>query len=53
MAGKPGEKVLPVAYILLQKKTYKTYDEVFNQLKQIATKYKLTLNPELVLTDFL
>ena len=52
MAGKPGEKVLQVAYILLQKKTYKTYDEVFNQLKQIATKYKLTLNPELVLTDF-
>ena len=52
MGGKPGEKMLPLVYILMQKRTYKAYDELFDQLKRIGLKYSSPLAPEIALTDF-
>jgi hypothetical protein len=52
MGGKQGEKMLPLVYILMQKKTFKAYDEVFEQLKRVAAKYSVSLAPTVALTDF-
>ena len=53
MGGKPDEKMLPLVYVLMQKRTYKAYSEVFDQLKRIAKdKYNSLLSPEIALTDF-
>ena len=52
MGGKPGEKMLPLVYILMQKRTFKAYDELFSQLKLIGEKYSTPLAPKMALTDF-
>jgi hypothetical protein len=36
----------------MQKKTFKAYDEVFEQLKRVAAKYSVSLAPTVALTDF-
>ena len=52
MGGKPGEKVLPVVFILMQKRTYKAYEEAFGALKNSAQSLGFNLNPKLGLIDF-
>ena len=39
MGGKPNEKMVPVDYVLMQKRTFEAYDEVFGQLKRMAQSY--------------
>ncbi len=51
MAGKPGEKLRPCAFICMTKRTYKSYIEVFDQLKKIAQKYNVELAPAIALTE--
>ena len=52
MGGKPLEKMVPVDYILMQRRTYEAYDEVLGQLKRIAQSYGIELAPLVCLTDF-
>ena len=52
MGGKPLEKMVPVDYVLMQKRTCDAYDEVFGQLKRIAHSYSIELAPLVCLTDF-
>ena len=52
MCAKPGEKMLPCAYICMTNRTYKSYLEVFEQLKLCGLKYGFELSPTLALTDF-
>ena len=35
MSAKPGEKLLPVVYVLMQKRTYEAYEETFEHLKRL------------------
>ena len=52
MGGAPGEKLLPVVYILMQSRTYIAYEDVFSRLKACAERYGVSLAPRLVLLDF-
>ena len=51
LAGKSSEKVLPCAYILMQKKNFAAYKEMFDQLKLIAEDYGCNLAAKFGLTD--
>ena len=52
LACKSSEKVLPCAYVLMQKKIFTAYKEMFDQLKLIAEGYSCNLAPKFGHTDF-